>query len=227
MDISNGIAFWGGIVSVFSPCVFPLIPSFYAQLVAFNPKGKPLYLVLNTLLFILGFTLVFIFLGANASLIGRYIYNYLRLIQRIGGIFIIAFGLSMVGIIDVNILPKGKNNRYKGPGGMLGSFMLGVVLGSGWLPCVGPVLSSILILSTNTATVTDGVVLLGFYSMGFAIPIAISMLLLGRLVSLKVLNKYLPFLYKASGIILVIIGTLIFFDYLSIISIWLGGFFLG
>lgn len=227
MDITYGIAFWGGIVSVFSPCVFPLIPSFYAQLVAFNPKGRTINLVLNTFFFILGFTVVFIFLGANVSLVGRLLFNNLRLLQRVGGVIIVILGLSMAGVIDVSILHSRKKGRYKGPGGIVGSFMLGVVLASGWLPCVGPVLSSILIISSNANTVIDGVILLSFYSLGFALPIMLSMLLLGRLVSLRALNRYLPILYKTSGFVLVIIGCLVFFDYLSKISLWLGGVLIG
>lgn len=225
MDITNGIAFWGGVVSVFSPCVFPLIPSFYAQLVAFNPKGKPLYLILNTIFFILGFTFVFIFLGANASIIGQFLFNYLKLIQRLGGLIIVILGLSMLEVIDIKLPAIGKRGRYKGPGGVLGSFLLGVVLGSSWLPCVGPVLASILILSTSTTTVIEGIILLGFYSLGFAIPIIISMLLVGNLV--RSISKFLPIFYKLSGVILIIVGILVFFDFLSKISIWLGGFFLG
>ncbi|SES72896.1 cytochrome c biogenesis CcdA family protein [Anaerobranca gottschalkii] len=224
MDITLGIAFWGGMVSVLSPCVFPLIPSFYAQLVAFNHKGKGVNLILNTIVFVLGFSLVFIFLGVNASIIGRVLFNYLSIIRRIGGFFIVLFGLSMLGVIQLNLFATTKK-RKQDVGGMLGSFLFGIFLGTGWLPCVGPVLASILILSTNVNTVLDGAILLSAYSLGFAIPIVVSMIFMGKILKIKTINKYLPYLHKLSGFILILVGILLFFDYLSVISLWLVGRF--
>nr|WP_278276723.1 cytochrome c biogenesis protein CcdA [Anaerobranca californiensis] len=106
-------------------------------------------------------------------------------------------------------------------GGMLGSFLFGIFLGTGWLPCVGPVLASILILSTNVNTVFDGAILLAAYSLGFAIPIVVSMIFMGKMMNIKRINRYLPYLHKLSGFILILVGILLFFDYLSVISLWL------
>ncbi len=224
MDINYGIAFWGGIISVLSPCVFPLLPSIFAQMVAFNNRGNTLYLIINTFNFILGFTLVFVFLGAKVTLFGRILYSFLPVLRRVGGMLIIVMGLNMTGLINLNFIPQ-RGGVYKGPKGILGSFFMGVILASGWLPCVGPILTSILILSTNSTTVSKGIMYLLVYSMGFAVPIFIFMVLFGKFINLNKLNKFLPIIHKISGILLIIIGILVFFDYLSWISIWLGGIF--
>ncbi|QNO16293.1 cytochrome c biogenesis protein CcdA [Alkalicella caledoniensis] len=222
MEINFYIAFGAGVVSILSPCIFPLLPSLFAQMVAFNPRGKKLILFFNTVSFILGFSIIFILLGGSASILGRVIYNTLGVLRRIGGMFIVLMGLNMVGIINLNLFPVRsrvikKHNSYGG------SFLLGVVLAGGWLPCVGPVLASILVLGSNSATVYEGMFLLSFYCLGFSLPIFVSMMFFGSILNISKLNKYLPLIQRISGIILIVVGILVFFDYLSIISIWLGG----
>ena len=166
--------------------------------------------------------MVFIFLGASASLVGRIMFNALGIVRRVGGMIIVLMGLNMLEVLDFSFIPV-RGRVIKKHKGMGGSLILGVVLAGGWLPCVGPILASILVLGSNTATMAQGISLLALYSLGFALPIMVSMMLFGTLLNLSKINKYLPFVHKVSGFILIIVGVLVFFDYLSIISIWLGG----
>lgn len=229
MDLSIGLAFLAGLASFLSPCVFSLVPAYIsylsgrsiAVLKADENQNYKFESFTHGLVFVLGFSVIFITLGATASAIGGLLYNLRWLLAKIGGIIVVIFGLHMTGIIRIPFLEYDlrvqnqtqKNRSY------VSSFLMGIFFSAGWSPCVGPVLGSILTLAVNGGSILEGTKLLSAYSVGLAIPFLVAALGIGWVV--KVIQKYGKAMHYAEivmGVILIIIGVMLFLGTLETLN---------
>lgn len=222
MDPANltiGLAALAGLASFLSPCVIALVPAYIGYLGgrSVTPSGQ---LVDNRwvtfthgMAFVLGFSLVFISLGAAASAIGSLLYDLRVWLARIGGVVVVLFGLHTMGVINIPFLDY-DTRRQMTPNpslGYLSSVMMGVFFSAGWAPCVGPVLGAVLTLALNSAELNQGIVLLTAYSAGLAIPFLLAALGIGRVAEImKRHGKLVHYLSVATGAALVVIGILLF-----------------
>ncbi len=227
-------AFGGGLISFLSPCILPLVPSYFAYLTGqtveelgadkvVRPTAQR-RLFFNATAFVFGFTLVFILLGLSASVVGQWFLAHKTLLEKAGGVMVVLFGLHMSGILNLSAL-----NRYYGRKALTGkvgpvrSFLTGTAFSIGWSPCIGPILSSILILAGSTASMQAGAVLLATYSLGLALPFLGSALLLSTaLKRIRGLSPYLGTIQKVSGFLVVLMGIALFTGYFSKLSGSLG-----
>ena len=241
MDSSN-VSFYGafiaGLLSFLSPCVLPLIPSFityitglsFSDLQAEHPSHKVRQqTIIHTLLFIAGFTTVFVLLGASATFIGGFLQEHMNTIRKVGGILIIIFGIHVTGLVPIHLLLGEKRvTVHRKPAGYLGSFVVGLAFAAGWTPCIGPILASILMVAATEETVSQGVLLLFTYSMGLAIPFFLSSLAMHQfLVVFNRFKKHIRIFEIVTGVFLIIVGIMIFSNYLSVLARfsmkWFGG----
>lgn len=220
-------AFLAGLLSFLSPCVLPLIPSYityitglsFADLQSEHPSHKVrIQTIVHSLLFIAGFTFVFVLMGASATFLGSFMQTHMAIIRKVGGVLIIIFGIHVSGIIPVHLLLGEKRiTIHRKPAGYLGSFLVGLTFAAGWTPCIGPILASILMVAATEDTVSRGIALLFIYSMGLAIPFFLSSLALHQfLVVFNRFKKYIRIFEIITGIFMVAVGFLIFTDNLSI-----------
>jgi cytochrome c-type biogenesis protein len=236
-------AFGAGILSFVSPCVLPLIPGYLsfisglsldemrggtaamaapAVAVAAPPQVRRRVL-LSSLAFILGFSLVFIALGASASAIGHFILAKKALFSRIAGAVIIIFGLHTMGVLRIEWLYQEKRvQTQRQPGGPFGALLVGIAFAFGWTPCIGPILAGILAIAATRSGVGEGVRLLAAYSLGLGVPFFAAALAINRFFgALARIRKHYHKIELVSGTLLVIIGLLIFTDRFTIIAGWL------
>ena len=236
MEVENiGIigAFVAGLLSFLSPCVLPLIPSYityitglsFADLNAEHPSHKVRQqTIIHSLLFIAGFTCVFVLLGASATFLGDFLHEHKTAIRRIGGVLIVIFGIHVSGLFDIGmLLGEKKLTLHRKPAGYLGSIIVGIVFAAGWTPCIGPILATILAVA---ATEGRGVWLLLAYSMGLAIPFFLAALALHQfLVFFKRFKRHIRMFEMITGIFMVVIGILIFTNSLVLISRYTSAWF--
>ncbi len=219
-DISYPIAFIAGMASFLSPCVLPLVPSYvtfitglsFEDLTSQEDRRRVRFLTLtNSLSFILGFSFVFILLGASSSLVGRLFFQYQDVIRIAGGILIIIFGLFISGILKLDFLMKERKLHLSGkPTGYIGSFFVGMAFAAGWTPCIGPILGSILVMASTKGSASYGLKLLSVYSLGLGIPFLLSALAINTFLSYsRRLLKYIRIIMFISGLILVAFGVLL------------------
>lgn len=230
-EIGLLFALAGGVLSFFSPCVFPLLPAYITHLTGGKIEDARLTVSRSKLYsrsigFIVGFSFVFISLGASASFIGKLLMNYRVLIMQIAGLLIIIFGLQMAGWLKFKFLMKEKRIHSERPSkNILGSILLGMAFASGWSPCVGLALSSILLLASSSDTLSQGIFLLGAYSLGMAIPFfIISVVISYSLKTMKKINRYLAKLSLVNGVIMIGLGFLVLSGQMQRISAWLSSF---
>ena len=213
------VAFTAGLFSFLSPCVLPLIPSYATFITGMSldeltegAQGRARRAVLtHGVLFVLGFTLVFLALGASATFLGSLLRYYSEWVGRVGGAVLIVFGLYLLGLIRI----PGAQREWRvqladKPVGYLGTLLVGVAFGAGWTPCIGPVLGGILTLAATQGSVGEGMALLGWYSAGLAIPFLLATLLLERFLSVfRRYRRWLPWVSRASGLLLLVVGILL------------------
>ena len=223
------VAMAAGLLSFLSPCVLPLLPSYISfvagvsfeevQGTVANPRTRRAIFI-NSLLFILGFSLVFIALGAGATLVGQALFRQQRLIQRIGGVFIILMGLYVAGWLRIPFLMREWRVELKDrPAGYLGALMVGITFAAGWTPCIGPILGSILTLASVSQTAGTGIKMLAAYSLGLAIPFFVSALAIHRFVVVfDGFKRFIPVVTRVSGLILIALGLLLVGDYFTVLS---------
>lgn len=219
-SISIGLAFLAGLVSFLSPCVLPIVPSYVSFITGMtldelehDPRGRARReAAIHAGLFILGFSLLFILLGASATALGAVLRRSLPLLQQIGGVVIAAFGLYMLGWLPIPALLRERRVQLAAkPAGKIGTVIAGVAFGAGWTPCVGPVLASILMFASFEETMARGMVLLATYSLGLGIPFFIAAVGLHWFLSgSKFMRRWLRPIEKATGAFLVLLGVLLF-----------------
>lgn len=232
IEVTIWLAFAAGVISFLSPCVFPLVPAYLAQLtgatVADNKVSAEKGLILSRSIgFIIGFSMIFMILGASSTFIGELFTGNRKLFEQIGGIIIVIFGLQMMGVISIRMLLSEKriSVKPKKSTNFFGSILLGFLFGTGWSPCIGLALSSILILASDAGTMWKGMFLLAIYSLGLGVPFLIVALLWSKsLDKMKKVNKWLPIIQKTGGGILVALGILLFTGHFSLLSSYLARF---
>jgi cytochrome c-type biogenesis protein len=227
-DVTYSIAFLYGLLSFFSPCVLPLIPSYFCVITgltleeltqapnaAFRRK-----ILLSTLAFVLGFSIVFILLGASASYLGGMLAPHKRAIRMLGGTLIILFGLHLTGVVRIPFLQYEKRVRIQQrPLHLVGILLVGMAFGAGWTPCIGPILGSLLVLAQDKETMGQGVRLLCAYSLGLSLPfILLSAGINYLLVFTSKANKVLRFANPVAGVLLILTGLLLVTDKLRLLS---------
>ena len=222
------IAFTAGVLSFLSPCVLPLIPSYMSFITGLSLEemgDQRRAAVTHALLFVSGFTLIFMALGATATGLGRLLQFHQVWLERAGGVLIVVFGLYMLGAFSFGVFARERRVHIQNkPLGYLGSVLVGVAFGAGWTPCIGPILGSILLYTSSQGDLGQGVVLLFSYSMGLAVPFVIVALAVERFITwFQSYRRYMPLVTKASGGMLVFLGLLLMSGYFSLLAAYLQG----
>lgn len=228
-NISYMVAFAAGFLTFLSPCLLPVIPSFIAYIagVSFGDLKEPgakssvrRKTLTHALLFIAGFSLVFILLGLTATFIGKALFHYQKFIRIAGGGLIIIFGLYLTGLLKFDFLGKEAKIRVKSEGASyFGSFLVGVTFAAAWTPCAGPILGTILLLAGTKTSVAEGAKLLSAYSLGIALPFFLTALLINTFIEhFNRIKKLMGTINIVSGIFLIIVGILIMTNYMAVIS---------
>ncbi len=227
-----GTAFLAGLASFLSPCVLPLIPGYLSFISGLSiddlsQEAAPGILRsagLGSIFFVLGFSIVFIALGASASALGRDLFQHRLFLDRVAGSVVILFGLHMSGLLPIRFLYYEKRAQARVAPGFWGAFIMGLAFAFGWTPCIGPILGAILALAATQKTLLEGMRLLAFYSLGLGIPFILAAFGLGSFLRLfKRYKKFLPWVERISGLFLVLMGLLIFFNRLPILLAWFEG----
>lgn len=223
------MALGAGILSFLSPCVLPIFPSYLSFITGLsfselsgsvNNIRTRRAIILNALCFIFGFSLVFMSLGASFSLLGQLLFDYQQILRKVGGVMVILFGLYIAGFLKFPFLTRTFQFELKDrPAGYLGAFIVGVTFAAGWTPCVGPILGSILLYASTAKTAYTGIMMLGAYSLGLAIPFFLSAVALNRF--LDYFDRYkrlIPVVSTVGGVFLVFVGGLLLTNYFTILS---------
>jgi cytochrome c-type biogenesis protein len=228
MTISFFVAFSAGLLSFASPCVLPLVPAYLGYLggqVASVEEGtlSRRTTFIHGIFFVLGFSVIFVALGAAASGIGRLLYAYRLALMRVGGVVIVVFGLHTLGVLKIPFLYYDTRRHYRPRPelGYLSSALMGFFFGAGWSPCVGATLGAILTLALNEATVGRGALLLFVYSMGLGIPFLLMALGVGQATSiLRRARRTMRAVTIVSGLFLILLGLLVFTNNLAWLAQW-------
>src|SRR5271165_5213884 len=220
-------AFLAGVLSFLSPCVLPLVPG-YVSLISgasveelqTSERRMLRTVMLHSLTFVLGFSVVFISLGAVATGVGQIVNEYHSILSKIAGIVVIIFGLHLTGLLKIKALYADKRlHEVKGSATAFGSFAVGFAFAFGWTPCIGPILATILVLAGAQETVWKGIVLLAVYSLGLAVPFLLTSLGVDRFLSFYGrFRRHLHTVEVCSGVLLIAIGVLIFLNNLRLLS---------
>ena len=213
-SISLLSVFGAGVLSVFSPCVLPLLPAYSAILAGLGGENNRRNLWLNAISFFAGFAMVFILMGATASYIGQMFAEYQDSVRKLGAVFIVIMGTLMTGVIRIPWLAReyrpGMSRAFHGPGA---AFAMGIAFTAGWTPCTGPILAAVLMYAGSTASAAQGAFLLFLYTLGFAVPFLFAVLLCDRLAAwLRPFLGLLPWIQRVTGILLILAGLLLYFD---------------
>jgi cytochrome c-type biogenesis protein len=225
--VSYSAALLAGLLSFFSPCVLPLIPAYFTFITGFSldelTTRQDLEIrkkvIISTVAYILGFSFIFIMLGASASFLGSYLFQYINTVRIVGGVFIIIFGLHLTGVFRIRMLEFEKRvHLHKKPIHFLGTFIIGMAFGTGWSPCIGPLLGSILIIAGSKDTVFQGIGLLAVYSLGLGIPFLVLSIFINFILTfLKKAAPAMRYLNIIGGILLIVVGLLLVTNKLNFI----------
>lgn len=236
-NVSLLAAFVAGILSFISPCVLPLIPGYLSYISGVSLEdmrgtGSAAFsvspevrrrVIVTSLFFILGFSLVFVSLGASATFLGQFLMSRLQLLGQIAGVIIVIFGLHTMGILRIGWLYQEKRFQTSNrPIGLIGAMFVGIAFAFGWTPCIGPILAGILTIAAGEDTVRDGITLLLVYSAGLAIPFLLTSLAINRFFSAFArIRRHYHKIELVSGALLVVIGVLIFTNRFTLIAQYL------
>jgi len=236
MDFSHGLtlstllfSLLMGMVSFASPCILPLIPSYvsyitgisFDELVSRDARRKNINTtLLHSLAFVAGFSIIFVLLGATASLMGQLLTEYLNIIRIGGGVFIIILGFFVMDVVNIPFLQReAKLSLKTRPAGYLGTVIVGMIFGAGWTPCTGPFLGAVLLEASQTETIGRGMVLLSFYSLGLGIPFVLSALAISAFLStFSKVREHFKAIKMTSGAILIIMGVLLVTNKITILT---------
>lgn len=226
--VSFFVALAAGLLSFLSPCVLPLIPSYVGFLTGMSVEELEEHRGLalkHSLWFVAGFSLVFVLLGASASALGSLLQASQVWIGRVGGVLIILFALYLLGVLRPAFMMR-ERRLHLGtkPLGYLGSAVVGVAFGAAWTPCVGPILGAILTLAAARASVTEGMLLLGVYALGLAVPFLLTAVALERFLAwFKRFRPYIVWVERVSGVVLLLLGVLLLTDRFTLLAGYLQG----
>jgi cytochrome c-type biogenesis protein len=220
------VAFTAGLLSFLSPCVLPLVPSYIGFLTGMSLPETGVRrwgALIHALLFVAGFSLVFILLGASATALGRALNYYQVWLQRAGGILVIGFGLISLGVVSPGLFTRERRVQLeRKPAGYLGSALVGMAFAAGWTPCIGPVLGGILGLAATTTDLSRGMLLLGFYSAGLALPFLLAAVALESFLEwFQRFRRFLPWVMRVSGVLLIVVGLLLVTGEFTRLAGWL------
>lgn len=229
-DLNLFLVFGAGLLNFISPCTLPLYPAFISYITGMSLdelKSDKLKIrksgMIHTILFLIGFSIIFIFLGFSSSIVGTFFIQYQDLLRQIGSIFIIIFGLMIIGLFTPEFLMKEKKLHFKNrPAGYFGTFLIGLAFAAGWTPCTGPITGAVFMLASQNPG--SGVWYMLAYVLGFAIPFFLLSVFITRI---KWIQKYSRTITKVGGYIMIALGILLFFDGLTFIIAWLSPFFGG
>lgn len=235
-SVSLAAAFLAGLFSFISPCVLPIVPGYLSfisgvNVAQFKDGGAPLDLVrrvvLSSLAFVLGFSTVFVALGAAATLVGALLLEHKRTLGMIGGVIVIVLGLHTMGVFKIQwLLGEKRANVQSRPLGLVGAYVVGLAFAFGWTPCIGPILGAIILYASQQETVGQGVVLLSAYSAGLGIPFLLSALAVNWFFKASGgLRRSMHAVEVASGVLLVGVGLLLVTDRLTLIAAWFSRLF--
>ena len=222
-------AILAGILSFISPCVLPLIPGYLSFIsgvsmedIASKEKSREhlMKVIINTVFFVLGFSLVFIMLGATATWVGDALRQHLPLFNKIAGVLVFVFGLHVAGVFKIKALNYEKRFHAGGKKmGVIGSLLIGIAFAFGWTPCIGPILGTILTLAAQQDSVSSGIILLTFYSAGLGVPFILTAVLFNYLIgAFGFIKRHFRAVEIISGGLLMLVGILIFFDLLQMVA---------
>lgn len=229
-DVTLVAAFGAGLLSFISPCVLPLIPGYISYVSGMSLEdmrtadaGARRRLLVATLLFILGFSIVFMAMGASASAIGGWLLTHLRSVQKIAGVIIVILGLHLSGLFRLRFLDRDTRvQTSRRPATPLGAVIVGMAFGFGWTPCIGPILGGILAIAGSKSTVSEGVLLLGVYSAGLGVPFLLTSLAVDRFFTASArVRRYYRAIELVAGLLLILLGVLMFTGRFTIIIRWL------
>ena len=222
-------AFAAGLLSFLSPCVLPLVPSYLSFVTGLGMEelesgdaALRRTTLIHSLLFVAGFSSIFLALGASASFLGQILREYQVWIARIGGGIVVLFGLHLLGLTPFRWLQRERRMHLeRKPVGYVGSFLVGVTFGAGWTPCIGPILGGILTFAATRQTLGEGVQLLAFYSAGLAVPFLLSAVAFTWfLATFKRLRRHIVWVERASGALLVLVGLLLLSGQFTMLASW-------
>ncbi|HET7697526.1 MAG TPA: cytochrome c biogenesis protein CcdA [Vicinamibacterales bacterium] len=227
-EVSLIAAFAAGFLSFVSPCVLPLIPGYISFVSGVSveemrgdaaPAASRVQVFVTSLAFVIGFSLVFIALGASATAIGKFLFAKLPLLSKIAGVILIVFGLHTMGVFRLAFLETEKRvHSQRKPAGPLGAMLVGVAFAFGWTPCIGPILGGILAIAGSRNSVNEGITLLAIYSLGLGIPFLITSLAINQFFgAARKIRRYYHAIELTSGALLVVIGVLIMTGQLTLI----------
>jgi cytochrome c-type biogenesis protein len=220
------LAFGAGILSFLSPCVLPLIPSYVSFITGLSLEDagtRRWTAVTHAAFFVLGFTFIFVALGASATALGGLLRYHRVWLERIGGGLIVLFGLYLLGVFQWGVLARERRIHLQNkPVGYLGSALVGLAFGAGWSPCIGPILGAVLTYTSATATLGEGMGLLLAYSLGLGIPFLLAALAVDRFIGwFQRYRRFIPLVNRIAGIVLVVVGVLLVTGYFSLLATWL------
>ena len=227
--VGFALAFSAGLLSFLSPCVLPLVPSYLGFITGMSlddvEQARRTTLI-HTLLFVSGFTLVFLALGASATIIGRLFTVHGAWISRVGGVLIIVFGLFLLGVVRIGAFSQERRLHLSTkPLGYVGTLFVGMAFAAGWTPCIGPVLGSILSYAASQGEMSRGIKLLLAYSLGLAMPFVLASVALGKFfAAFDRMKKYLGMMNRISGVILILVGLLMVTDRFTTLASMLQGY---
>jgi cytochrome c-type biogenesis protein len=229
VTVGVAIAFTAGLLSFLSPCVLPLIPSYVTFVTGMSLddlQRARRVAVVHALLFVLGFTLVFLAFGATATVLGRLMFSQREWIARIGGVLVILFGLYLLGVFNIGAFSRERRIHITDkPLGYLGTVIVGIAFGAGWSPCIGPILGGILTYTATQSELKRGLWLLFAYSMGLAVPFVLAAIAVERFVEVfQRFRSKMIWVNRIAGALLVVVGILMMTNYLTVLSGYLNAY---
>lgn len=228
-DINVLFAFGAGFLSFLSPCTLPIYPAFMSYITGMSvenltkKKGVQKSSLLHSLLFLVGFSIIFIALGVSGTFIGSLFIEYKELLRQIGAILIVFFGLIITGLLNINILSNEKRIQFKRkPSGFFGTILIGMGFAAGWTPCTGPILAAVIAMGMTNPSA--GLFYMLWYIIGFSIPFLILTFFMGKV---KWINKYSARIMKIGGYIMIVMGIILYFNWMTKIITFLVTYLFG
>ncbi|MBF0148244.1 MAG: cytochrome c biogenesis protein CcdA [Magnetococcales bacterium] len=231
MEVSFATAVAAGFLSFISPCVLPLVPAYISYMSGISVEGLRdpgdarlgWRAGITSLFFVLGFSTVFILMGASATALGSLLQSHVHILSKVGGVLIVLFGLHAMGVFRIGLLNlEARFNEVKKPAGLMGAYVIGLAFAFGWTPCVGPILAAILALAGGRESIWEGIALLASYSAGLGLPFILAGLATHLFFRFfQKARRYMQWIEWISGLFLVVVGVMIFFGDFNRLSILL------